>query len=568
MTFGDGGGTRIRRAAVVGAEGGPLDADTASRIERARQGGVPLAAPERRRMESAFGADFSAVRVHADGEARDLSSRIQARAFTIGQDIFFGAGPPDAGTSAGQHLLSHELAHTIQSSASSVTRTTVRRRFVDTVNGEKDWANATKKTNKLGRDVGRTRRLRAVDNAVATARTAYDAGGLPALQPAVEDLRRLIGEWETSKQGRVSVRATEMKELKAETGRLLSNVRHWRGAGYQQAIQTQADDRTQVQQWLDQGALDQGTDEPTVRKRNACQWILRQRTPLYVVTPTADSDYRTQVRDKRTAAVSGRGAFFPAPDRNAGALHQTVVNYDAEATNDQSVFTRGAGIDGWNLPGRYIAVTHLGISQGQDLFYQTIRHELQHEADKHLGAELSGAFNTAATADKQYQYALRKYKTEYRAHFYQGDDAIDGETHDPLNPTVHEGNLDWTPRQRYIYERLIERYPVIRDACLNAQFVTEINGYRNPDVEGFNKYDSLRIDDLYRALEAVPANTTDATVATVLQVYDAVDALDATDATYLNDRAQSVMMRAKIERHLDGAARTTFFQRLAARPTV
>ena len=65
-------------------------------------------------MEQAFGADFSGVRVHAGPRAADLNDRIQAKAFTTGNNIFFRDGLPDANTHDGQSLLAHELTHTIQ----------------------------------------------------------------------------------------------------------------------------------------------------------------------------------------------------------------------------------------------------------------------------------------------------------------------------------------------------------------------------------------------------------------------------------------------------------------------
>lgn len=66
------------------------------------------------RMEHAFGADFSGVRLHTDREAADMSAGIQARAFTHGSDIYFGEGQFRPDTRSGQQLLAHELTHTIQ----------------------------------------------------------------------------------------------------------------------------------------------------------------------------------------------------------------------------------------------------------------------------------------------------------------------------------------------------------------------------------------------------------------------------------------------------------------------
>lgn len=61
-----------------------------------------------------FGHDFSAVRVHAGPDAANAARGVQARAYTIGNDIVFGSGEYAPSASEGRRLLAHELAHTIQ----------------------------------------------------------------------------------------------------------------------------------------------------------------------------------------------------------------------------------------------------------------------------------------------------------------------------------------------------------------------------------------------------------------------------------------------------------------------
>jgi hypothetical protein len=100
--------------AVVGYEGGALDAGTTSAIESRRGAGRPLDAAVRRRMEGAFGASFAGVRIHADDTAARLNSAVSAKAFTTGKDVFFGQGQFAPGTRAGDKILAHELAHTLQ----------------------------------------------------------------------------------------------------------------------------------------------------------------------------------------------------------------------------------------------------------------------------------------------------------------------------------------------------------------------------------------------------------------------------------------------------------------------
>ena len=65
-------------------------------------------------MERSFGSTFAEVRVHADAAAARVSDDLGARAFTVGDDIAFAAGQYQPGTSRGERLIAHELAHTIQ----------------------------------------------------------------------------------------------------------------------------------------------------------------------------------------------------------------------------------------------------------------------------------------------------------------------------------------------------------------------------------------------------------------------------------------------------------------------
>ena len=122
---------RIQRAAnasTIGREGGDLDADTARLLRSTRSGGSPLPDEHRSKMESAFGADFGAVRVHTGKTSTELNDRIQAKAFTTGSDIYFRDSVPDVNSSSGQGLLAHELTHTIQQRSGAVQRSVIMRR--------------------------------------------------------------------------------------------------------------------------------------------------------------------------------------------------------------------------------------------------------------------------------------------------------------------------------------------------------------------------------------------------------------------------------------------------------
>jgi hypothetical protein len=103
------------------AEGGPVSAADPAGV-RARLGaGGSLDSGARSRLEAGFGTSFAGVRVHTDTRAAQLSRELGARAFTVGRDVAFGAGEYRPGTLAGDALIAHELAHTVQQSGGGLS---------------------------------------------------------------------------------------------------------------------------------------------------------------------------------------------------------------------------------------------------------------------------------------------------------------------------------------------------------------------------------------------------------------------------------------------------------------
>ncbi|MFD8086969.1 DUF4157 domain-containing protein [Kitasatospora sp. NPDC059722] len=111
--------TRLRRATATatgtGTGTGPTHAPQAVH-DVLDTPGVPLDPGARAVLEPRFGRDFSQVRVHADAAAGASARAVGARAYTVGQDIVFGAGRYAPGTAEGRRLLAHELAHVVQQS--------------------------------------------------------------------------------------------------------------------------------------------------------------------------------------------------------------------------------------------------------------------------------------------------------------------------------------------------------------------------------------------------------------------------------------------------------------------
>jgi outer membrane protein OmpA-like peptidoglycan-associated protein len=76
--------------------------------------GSPLDTATRSFMEPRFGHDFGNVRVHTGDKASESAKAVGALAYTVGRDIVFATGQYSTASSAGNKLLAHELAHTVQ----------------------------------------------------------------------------------------------------------------------------------------------------------------------------------------------------------------------------------------------------------------------------------------------------------------------------------------------------------------------------------------------------------------------------------------------------------------------
>ncbi|MDJ0728847.1 MAG: DUF4157 domain-containing protein [Crocosphaera sp.] len=86
-----------------------------SQLNSSQGQGSPLSDNVRSFMEPRFGADFSQVRTHTDSSAVQMNQGLQAKAFTHGNDIYFGEGQ----SPGNNELTAHELTHTVQQGASN-----------------------------------------------------------------------------------------------------------------------------------------------------------------------------------------------------------------------------------------------------------------------------------------------------------------------------------------------------------------------------------------------------------------------------------------------------------------
>jgi hypothetical protein len=78
--------------------------------------GRPLDTATRAFFEPRFGHDFGGVRLHTSARAVESARALNARAYTTGNDVVFGAGQYSPDTNEGKKLLAHELTHVVQQS--------------------------------------------------------------------------------------------------------------------------------------------------------------------------------------------------------------------------------------------------------------------------------------------------------------------------------------------------------------------------------------------------------------------------------------------------------------------
>lgn len=85
-------------------------ADRVNSMFQSNSGGKPLDPQLRKKLEGAFGEDFSQVRVEQASQPMPAG----ARAYTQGNSIAFAPGAYQPHTKSGMTALAHELAHVVQ----------------------------------------------------------------------------------------------------------------------------------------------------------------------------------------------------------------------------------------------------------------------------------------------------------------------------------------------------------------------------------------------------------------------------------------------------------------------
>ena len=100
---------------------GTTSASLSNKINSSRGSGSSMDEGTKTFMENRFGSDFSSVKIHTGSESVMMNRELSAKAFTVGNDIYFNEGQYNPQSDSGKHLLAHELTHTLQQGAAATT---------------------------------------------------------------------------------------------------------------------------------------------------------------------------------------------------------------------------------------------------------------------------------------------------------------------------------------------------------------------------------------------------------------------------------------------------------------
>ena len=92
-----------------------------TKLASSKGGGRPMEDSTKNKMEAGFGTNFSDVKIHDDSNAVQMNKEFGSQAFANGNDIYFNEGKYNPTSNDGQHLLAHELTHTVQQSGGNKT---------------------------------------------------------------------------------------------------------------------------------------------------------------------------------------------------------------------------------------------------------------------------------------------------------------------------------------------------------------------------------------------------------------------------------------------------------------
>jgi hypothetical protein len=105
----------------------PPSTKVTKQIHSMHRGGKPMDTALRDFFEPRFQRDFSNIRLHTDARAAETTKSLNARAYTVGENIAVSPEEYQPNTQAGRKLLAHELTHVVQQNALPSSKTLLQR---------------------------------------------------------------------------------------------------------------------------------------------------------------------------------------------------------------------------------------------------------------------------------------------------------------------------------------------------------------------------------------------------------------------------------------------------------
>lgn len=141
-----------------------------------RSPGQPLDPATRAFFDPRFGHDFSRVRLHTDATAAESAREMNARAYTVGREVVFGAGRYSPGTGAGRGLLAHELVHVVQQRKADIIEMDT---YANNISSVKEFTNSDNLTIQRSNNTCSIRNIRnCSDEDLLTAVCINEAGNI------------------------------------------------------------------------------------------------------------------------------------------------------------------------------------------------------------------------------------------------------------------------------------------------------------------------------------------------------------------------------------------------------
>lgn len=524
------------------------DAVANGRAPGATGEGMPMQGTVREAMEDRFGVDFSAVQVHNDSMAHQLSEAINATAFTSGSGIFLGKSAPNLSAPAGQRLVAHELTHVLQQGAvaaphhAPVHRTSsplVQRVVIapsDPAGAKKDHDKAVE----IHKSQSQT-----VKNWVEDGLKSKDTLLVNSCEWIIRGMSKLYAVTRTGD--------SYMRVINAG-GKPDEKVAYFPKA----EVATEPGDINAPSATYAYGDLG---DNGNIRIESSSTrgWTGEDPGPPTTIaithSPSATALWGmfNDVKDpvsKEQFFENLKHEVQHHADRHHGPLAQ-IKDQSRKITQQNDALSR---LD------EALRAKKSYDQNDLDLLPPDVA-----DAYKRMGAVVGGA--STDTADRKlvddfqndkladpmkvlsFLGSLTLYKTEYRAYSYSGtygkiDNVRNYSSSETQNFQV--GNQPWTERQFKIFKHIYNRYPGVKfgwdkNYKYNGKTFREaVIEYLDPRVEGANELNSIRVHNVYNKLMLIPPGTSPVDQQKLSDLQVAVNELTPREAEYLLDKGGNV----------------------------